>query len=77
MSRADERVSNLGGVAACENRGENVEKAVACGDEEDDVEEQGLPALREDAQEEEAEGDFEGGGGEDVEDFAELDVLHG
>jgi hypothetical protein len=41
------------------------------------VEEQGLPALREDAQEEEAEGDFEGGGGEDVEDFAELDVLCG
>jgi len=41
------------------------------------VEEKGLPAAGEDAQEEEAERDFEGCGGEDVEYFGELDVLGG
>lgn len=39
------------------------------------MKEQLLPALCEDAEEEESEGDFKGCCCEDVEDFAELDVL--
>jgi hypothetical protein len=39
------------------------------------VEEETLPGLCEDAEEEKTEGDFERRGREDVEDFAELDKL--
>lgn len=62
-------------VAACEDCGEDVEEAVGCGEEKDDVEKVALPARCEDAEEEETETDFEGCGGEDVEYFGELDIL--
>jgi hypothetical protein len=72
---AEELVGQLGRIAAREDGGEDVEEAVNGRDGEDDVEEETLPGLCEDAEEEKTEGNFERRGREDVEDFAELDKL--
>jgi hypothetical protein len=56
-----------------EERYEDVEEAVRCANGDDNVEDERLPALGEDAEEEQPEGDLEEGCGEDVEYFGELD----
>jgi hypothetical protein len=68
----EQGICELRRVPALEERDEDIEEAVCCADGEDDVEYERLPALCEDAKEEEAERDFEEGGCENVEGFGEL-----
>ena len=64
-------------IAALEENDEEVADAVGNGDEHDGVDGVDLPLLDEDTEKEEAKGDLEAGGGEDVSDLSSKNDLQG